>query len=285
MKLSDYIVGQLADWGVRHIFLVTGGGAMHLNDSIGKEPRIQYVCNHHEQASAMAAEAYARISGQPGVVNVTTGPGGINALNGVFGAWTDSIPMLVVSGQVKRETCMRAQGIAGLRQLGDQEADIIAMVEKITKYAVMIDDPLSIRYHLERAWHLAQSGRPGPCWLDIPVDVQAASIDPATVRGYDPAEDNPGHDDPAQNTIAHDPSRLNSDSREVLDRITNAKRPVILAGTGIRAAHAVAEFDELFHRLGVPVTTAWTHDLIASDDPLFCGRPGTIGDRAGNFTV
>jgi acetolactate synthase I/II/III large subunit len=285
MKLSDYIVGQLADWGVRHIFLVTGGGAMHLNDSIGKEPRIQYVCNHHEQASAMAAEAYARISGQPGVVNVTTGPGGINALNGVFGAWTDSIPMLVVSGQVKRETCMRAQGITGLRQLGDQEADVIAMVENITKYAVLIDDPLSIRYHLERAWHLAQSGRPGPCWLDIPVDVQAASIDLATLRRYDPAEDNPGHDDPAQNTIAHDPSRLNSDSRKVLDRITNAKRPVILAGTGIRAAHAVAEFDELFHRLGVPVTTAWTHDLIASDDPLFCGRPGTIGDRAGNFTV
>jgi acetolactate synthase-1/2/3 large subunit len=280
MKLSDYIVGQLADWGVRHIFLVTGGGAMHLNDSIGKEPRIQYVCNHHEQASAMAAEAYARISGQPGVVNVTTGPGGINALNGVFGAWTDSIPMLVVSGQVKRETCMRAQGITGLRQLGDQEADIIAMVEKITKYAVMIDDPLSIRYHLERAWHLAQSGRPGPCWLDIPVDVQSGSIDPATLRGYDPAEDQA-----PQEKVSCDPSRLNSDCREVLDRIRNAKRPVILAGTGVRAAHADAEFDKLYHRLGVPVTTAWTHDLIASNDPLFCGRPGTIGDRAGNFTV
>jgi acetolactate synthase-1/2/3 large subunit len=285
MKLSDYIVGQLADWGVRQIFLVTGGGAMHLNDSIGKEPRIQYVCNHHEQASAMAAEAYARVSGQPGVVNVTTGPGAINALNGVFGAWTDSVPMLVVSGQVKRETCMRAQGITGLRQLGDQEADIIAMVEKITKCAVLIDDPLSIRYHLERAWHLAQSGRPGPCWLDIPVDVQAASIDPATLRGYDPAEDDLAHDGPAKDTIAGDPSRLNSDCREVLDRLRNAKRPVILAGTGVRAAHAVAEFDKLFRRLGVPVTTAWTHDLIASDDPLFCGRPGTIGDRAGNFTV
>ncbi|MGA2204265.1 MAG: thiamine pyrophosphate-binding protein [Terriglobales bacterium] len=277
MKLSDYIVERLAGWGVRHIFLVTGGGAMHLNDSIGKEPRIQYVCNHHEQASAMAAEAYARISGQPGVVNVTTGPGGINALNGVFGAWTDSIPMLVVSGQVKRETCMRAQGITGLRQLGDQEADIIAMVANITKYAVMIDDPLSIRYHLERAWRLAQSGRPGPCWLDIPVDVQAALVDPATLRAYDPTEDEPTQDG--------DSSRLTSDCREVLDRIRNAKRPVILAGTGVRAAHAVAEFDELIHRLGVPVTTAWTHDLIASDDPLFCGRPGAVGDRAGNFTV
>jgi acetolactate synthase I/II/III large subunit len=280
MKLSDYIVGRLADWGVRHIFLVTGGGAMHLNDSIGKESRIQYVCNHHEQAAAMAAEAYARITGQPGVVNVTTGPGGINALNGVFGAWTDSIPMLIVSGQVKRETCMRAQGITGLRQLGDQEADIVAMVAKITKYAVLIDDPLSIRYHLERAWHLAQSGRPGPCWLDIPVDVQAASVDPASLRGYDPAEDK--H---AQDNIAGDPSLLKTHCREVLQRIRNAKRPVILAGTGVRAAHAVVEFDELFHRLAVPVTTAWTHDLIATDDPLFCGRQGTIGDRAGNFTV
>jgi acetolactate synthase-1/2/3 large subunit len=278
MKLSDYLIGQLADWGVRHIFLVTGGGAMHLNDSIGKEARIQFVCNHHEQASAMAAEAYARVSGLPGVVNVTTGPGGINALNGVFGAWTDSIPMLVVSGQVKRETCMRALGITGLRQLGDQEADIVAMVANITKYAVLVDDPLSIRYHLERAWHLAQSGRPGPCWLDIPVDVQAASIDPATLRGYDPAED-----ESALNTI--DNEQLTSYCRDVLDRIRRAKRPVILAGTGVRAAHATAEFDELCHRLGVPVTTAWTHDLIASDDPLFCGRQGTIGDRAGNFTV
>jgi acetolactate synthase-1/2/3 large subunit len=280
MKLSDYIAGQLAEWGVRHIFLVTGGGAMHLNDSIGNESRIQYVCNHHEQASAMAAEGYARISGQPGVVNVTTGPGGINALNGVFGGWTDSIPMLILSGQVKRETCMRVQGITGLRQLGDQEADIVAMVANITKYAVLIDDPLSIRYHLERAWHLAQGGRPGPCWLDIPVDVQAASIDPASLRGYDSSEERHVHDN-----VAGDPAQLKNECREVLERIRNAKHPVILAGTGVRAAHAVAEFDELIHRLGVPVTTAWTHDLIDSDDSLFCGRQGTIGDRAGNFTV
>jgi acetolactate synthase I/II/III large subunit len=280
MKLSDYIVGQFADWGVRHIFLVTGGGAMHLNDSIGRESRIQYVCNHHEQASAMAAEGYARVSGQPGVLNVTTGPGGINALNGVFGAWTDSIPLLVISGQVKRETCMRSQGITGLRQLGDQEADIIAMVAGITKYAVLVDDPLTIRYHLERAWHLVQSGRPGPCWLDIPVDVQAASIEPSSLRGYDPAAD-----EHIQDNTAGDPSKLDSQCQEVLDRLRKAKRPVILAGTGVRAARAVAEFDKLIHQLGIPVTTAWTHDLIATDDPLFCGRQGTIGDRAGNFTV
>jgi len=275
MKLSDYIVGQLADWGVRHIFLVTGGGAMHLNDSIGKETRIHYVCNHHEQASAMAAEAYARIVGHPGVVNVTTGPGGINALNGVFGAWTDSVPMLVISGQVKRETCMRSLGITGLRQLGDQEADIVAMVGGITKYAAFIDDPLSIRYHLERAWHLAQSGRPGPCWLDIPVDVQAAAINPADLRSFDSAKD----------ALLSDSSQLSSQCRKIIERIRSAKRPVILAGTGVRAAQAVEEFDALVHRLGIPITTAWTHDLIASDDPLFCGRPGTIGDRAGNFAV
>jgi acetolactate synthase I/II/III large subunit len=278
MKVSDYIVERLAEWGVRHIFLVTGGGAMHLNNSIGKEPRIQYVCNHHEQASAMAAEGYARISGGPGVVNVTTGPGGINALNGVFGAWTDSVPMLVISGQVKRDTCMRAQGITGLRQLGDQEADIIAMVAKITKYSVMIDDPQSIRYHLERAWRLAQSGRPGPCWIDIPVDVQAASIDPGSLRGYDPAED-------TDQSGGADSPRLQADCCAVLQRIRHAKRPVILAGTGIRAGKAVAEFDELFHRLRIPVTTAWTHDIIPTDDPLFCGRQGTIGDRPGNFAV
>src|SRR5579862_9595329 len=145
VKLSDYIIGQLADWGVRHIFLVTGGGAMHLNDSIGKEPRIEYVCNHHEQASAMAAEGYARISGQTGVVNVTTGPGGINALNGVFGAWTDSVPMLIISGQVKRETCMGTYDLPALRQLGDQEVDIIRMVGGLTKYSKLVTDPTSIR--------------------------------------------------------------------------------------------------------------------------------------------
>ena len=275
MKLSDYIVGRLADWGVRHIFLVTGGGAMHLNDSIGKESRLQYICNHHEQASAMAAEAYARITGQPGVVNVTTGPGGINAINGVFGAWTDSIPMLVVSGQVKRETCMATAGTRDLRQLGDQEVDIVRMVKGITKYSVLVDDPSSIRYHLERAWHLAKSGRPGPCWLDIPVDVQSAQVNEANLRAYDPAEDAPLWSE----------SEVRKQCSEVIERIRAAKRPVIIAGTGVRLANALEEFEQLVLKLQIPVTTAWTHDLIASDHELFCGRPGTIGDRTGNFTV
>jgi acetolactate synthase-1/2/3 large subunit len=275
LKLSDYIVRQLEAWSVRHVFLVTGGGAMHLNDSFGNVAAIRPVCTHHEQGAAIAAEGYARIANAPGVVNVTTGPGGINALNGVFGAWTDSIPMLVISGQVKRETCMAARGITGLRQLGDQEADIISMVRGITKYAVLVDDPHSIAYHLERAWYLASHGRPGPCWLDIPLDVQAADIDPESLRHYDPSEDE----------LRWDSDEVHRLCATVLDKIAAAKRPVVMGGTGVRLAGALSEFERVIRALGAPVTTAWTHDLIDGDDPLFCGRPGTIGERAGNFTV
>jgi acetolactate synthase-1/2/3 large subunit len=275
MKLSNYLVQRLADYDVRHVFMVTGGGAMHLNDSFGHEPRIKYICNHHEQACAMAAEGYARVTGKIGVINVTTGPGGINALNGVFGAWTDSIPMLIVSGQVKRETCMATYNIPGLRQLGDQEADIISMVKGITKYAVLVDDPQTIRCHLEKALYLATSGRPGPCWLDIPVDVQSSLIDESSLPAYDPEEDRP----------RWDLDLLSQQCHEIIERIKASPRPVIMAGSGIRHAKAVDIFDTVIHKLGIPVTTAWTHDLIASDDPLFCGRPGTIGERAGNFTV
>ena len=275
MRVADYIMQTLADHGVRHVFLVTGGGAMHLNDALCLETRIQYVCCHHEQACAMAAEGYARVTGGLGVINVTTGPGGINALNGVFGAWTDSIPMLVVSGQVKRETCMASYPELKLRQLGDQEVDIIGMVKGITKYAVLVTDPATIRYHLERAMYLAEHGRPGPAWLDIPIDVQAAQIAPETLRAYDPAED----------AILQDAEGLRKQCREILARLRGAARPVILAGTGVRLAHVEELFERVIRRLGIPVTTAWTHDLMDSEDPLFCGRPGTIGERAGNFTV
>ena len=275
IKLSDYVMRTLADWGVRHVFLVTGGGAMHLNDSTGKEKRLRYVCTHHEQAAAMAAEAYARVTGDIGVVSVTTGPGSINALNGVFGAWTDSIPMLVISGQVKRETCLASYQLSGLRQLGDQEIDIVRLVSGITKYAALILDPASIGYHLGRARFLAVSGRPGPCWIDIPVDVQSSMVDEHSLRPYDPSED----------TLTWDITGISQVCEQVLERIQQAKRPVILAGTGVRLAHAEAEFEAVVRMLGIPVTTAWTHDLIPSDDELFCGRPGAIGQRAGNFVV
>jgi acetolactate synthase-1/2/3 large subunit len=275
IKLSDYVIRKLEAWGVRHIFMVTGGGAMHLNDSIGQAQHLRYVCTQHEQAAAMAAEAYARVTGIPGVVNVTTGPGGINALNGVFGAWTDSIPMLVISGQVKRETCLHTYAPTALRQLGDQEADIVRMVQGIAKYAVVVDDPRTIRYHLERAWFLARSGRPGPCWLDIPVDVQSAQLDESTLLPYDPVEDQP----------CWHIATIRDQCREIVARLRSAARPVIMAGSGVRLAGAISEFERVIRLLEIPVTTAWTHDIIASDDPLFCGRPGTIGERAGNFTV
>src|ERR1043166_4091729 len=245
IKLSDYIARHLADYGVRHIFMLTGGGAMHLNDSLGHEARIKVICNHHEQACAMAAEGYARVSGSVGVVNVTTGPGGINALNGVFGAWTDSIPMLVISGQVKRETCITSYQIPGLRQIGDQEADIISMARSITKYAVTITEPQTIRYHLERALHLATTGRPGPCWLNVPIDVQASQIEPATLAAYEPKEDAP----------AYALDRLPDVCREVLQRLKNAQRPVILAGKGIRLAGALDLFYAVIRKLGIPIAT------------------------------
>src|ERR1022692_1990022 len=274
MKLSDYIFCQLREWGARHVFLITGGGAMHLNDSIGTSG-LHYICTHHEQAAAMAAEGYARITRKPGILNVTTGPGSINALNGVFGAWTDSIPMLILSGQVKRETCMATYGLTDLRQLGDQEVDIVRMVKGITKYSVLVSEPESIAYHLERAWYLAQNGRPGPCWLDIPVDVQSAQIDETKLKHYDPSEDG----------LVWDRARVSEQVADVLARIKSAERPVMFAGTGVRLAGALDEFDAVIRLLRIPVVTAWTHDLIASDDELFCGRPGTIGERAGNFTV
>ena len=274
MKLSDYIFEKLHAWGAGKVFMVTGGAAMHLNDSIGRSG-LKHVCMHHEQAAAMAAEGHARMTRLPGVVNVTAGPGGINTLNGVFGAWTDSIPMLILSGQVKRETCMSTYGLTDLRQLGDQEVDIVRMVKGITKYAVLVREPNDIAYHLERAWHLAQSGRPGPCWLDIPVDVQSAQIDPEGLRHYDPAED----------ALAFDPAQIAAQATDVIERIRSAERPVIFAGSGVRLGGALQEFEQVTRALRCPVVTAWTHDLIASDDELFCGRPGTIGERAGNFTV
>ncbi|MDR3599030.1 MAG: thiamine pyrophosphate-binding protein [Desulfosporosinus sp.] len=275
MKLSDYIVQYLVQQGVNTVFMVTGGGSMHINDSLGKEASIRKVFNHHEQASAMAAEAYARIIGNLGVINVTTGPGGINAINGVFGAWTDSVPMLIISGQVKRETIVGHHKLP-LRQLGDQECDIVNMVQGITKYSVMITEPETIRFHLEKALFLAISGRPGPVWLDIPLDVQAAQIDAAELTGFSQEQD--------QSLPIHD--KLIQLASDVLAHIRKAKRPVLMVGTGIRRAKAEEILDQVIEKLGIPVAPAWgAYDLMPSDHRLFAGRPGTVGDRAGNFVV
>ncbi|HEX8834706.1 MAG TPA: thiamine pyrophosphate-binding protein [Abditibacteriaceae bacterium] len=278
IRVADYIAQRLAQWNVKHLFLVTGGGAMHLNDAIGRCDGLEYICCHHEQACAMAAEAYSRVTGAPGVVNVTTGPGGINALNGVFGAYTDSIPMLVVSGQVKRETCMASYNIPGLRQLGDQEANIIDMVRGITKYAALIDDPASIRYHLEKAWYLAAEGRPGPVWLDVPVDVQGSLVEPDELVGFTP--------EVQPNSLVLHGDTLKASVADVLQRLATAKRPVILAGHGVRMAGAQQELLDFAARLNIPVTAAWNAaDLVPNDHPCYAGRPGTVGERAGNFAV
>jgi acetolactate synthase-1/2/3 large subunit len=269
--VATYLAQRLASAGSRHVFMVTGGGAMFLNDAFAHLPGLDPVCFHHEQAAAMAAEAYARIAEFPPVLNVTTGPGGINALNGVFGAWTDSVPMIVVSGQVKRATCLATAPVPGLRQLGDQEGEIVPMARGITKYAAVVKRAEDIAWHLDQALHQALTGRPGPVWLDIPIDVQSAAIDQAALRRWTPP---PVVSSSCLAAVA-----------EIVQRLREAKRPVIMAGTGVRAARAVAGFESVIRRLGIPVTTAWTHDLIASDDPLYCGRPGSIGTRAGNFAV
>jgi acetolactate synthase I/II/III large subunit len=275
IKVSDYIAQTLAAHGIRDVFLVTGGGAMHLNDAIAKCPDLTHICCHHEQACAIAAESYYRLTNRLAAVNVTTGPGGTNAITGVFGAWTDSLGMIVISGQVKWETLVRSTDLP-LRQLGDQEIDIIKMVESITKYAVMVTDPTSIRYHLERALYLAQAGRPGPVWLDIPMNVQGAQIDETQLVGYDPIED----------LLPSTATDLTPICAQILDRLQQAERPVILAGPGIRLGKATTEFLELVDRLGIPVVTSFNaHDLIWYEHPAFIGRQGTIGDRAGNFAV
>ncbi len=276
IRLADYIADFLVENGITNMFTVTGGGAMTLNDAFGHKEGLTCTYFHHEQACAIAGEAYARIDNKIAAVCVTTGPGGTNAITGVVGAYTDSIPMLVISGQVKYSTTARSTGLP-LRCVGDQEFDITKAVGCMTKYAVMVTDANDIRYHLKKALFLAYNGRPGPVWLDIPGNIQGAKIDPETLRDYDPAEDaakeNPSA--PSKQTIS-----------EIISRLKQAKRPVVYAGSAIRYAGCHAEFLALAEKMNIPVVTAWNSiDNIASDHPLFVGRPGNMGDRAGNFAV
>lgn len=275
MKLSDYVANKVVEFGVKHVFMVTGGGAMHLNHSFGTHKELECVFNHHEQACAIAAEAYYRLTNRLALVNITSGPGGTNAITGVYGAFVDSVGMVVLSGQVKYETTVRSTGLP-LRQYGDQELDIEALVRPITKYCTMVTDPQTIRYHLEKAFYLATSGRPGPCWLDIPLNVQGARIDPETLAGFDPAE----LDEPWKMTD------LQRASRSIMGKISQAKRPVVFAGGGVRLSGQHAAFLQLVDKLGIPIVTGWNaHDVIWDAHPYYAGRPGTIGDRAGNFVA
>lgn len=286
IRLSDYVAQILFDHGVRHVFMLTGGGAMHLNDALGRAEGLRYVCCHHEQALAMAAESYTRLSGRIAAVNVTTGPGGINALNGVHGAYTDSIAMIVLSGQVKRETLANNAPVR-LRQLGDQEADTIAIVKPITKFAAMVSDPQDIRYLMEKALWLATTGRPGPVWIDIPIDIQAMPIDPSTLRGFDPRIEGYGRDFalPAEyGWLTGEP--LRDAARSVVAALRQAERPVLLPGTGVRISGSHDVFLKIADKLGIPIAPGWNaQDVVDDTNPCYVGRPGTVGDRAGNFAV
>lgn len=278
IKLSDYVANFFADHGVTNCFGVVGGMAMHLDDSFANHKKIKFIYNHHEQAAAFAAEAYARLNNKIAVLCVTSGPGALNALNGVAGGYLDSIPMFVLSGQVRYDTTKRygEKFSKGLRQVGDCEYDIVPSVEPMTKYATMIEDPNQIRYALEKGWYLANSGRPGPVWLDIPVNFQSAYVETDNLKGYNPEED----------SKALPPKVETKTLQDILHKIKNAKRPVIYAGGGIRLSDTFKDFRKLVEKLNVPVVTYWNSiDLMESDNNLYVGRGGNMGDRAGNYAV
>jgi len=290
MRLADYVAERCAQAGARHVFLVTGGGAMHLNDALGRHKDLTPVCFHHEQGAAIAAESYYRINNQLCVLNVTTGPGGINALNGVFGAYVDSCGMLVVSGQVKNETYLRNYSLP-MRQLGDQEVDIVSMARPIVKYATTLKDPKLIKEVMDKAIFLATHGRPGPVWVDIPVDMQSTQIAPDLLKGWDENLTTLALDPAVTENTRLELMNLGLDQYErdipaIIDRLYQAKRPVIYAGTGVRLSGMHDEFLELVERLGIPVVSSFNaYDVLTNDHPQYCGHPGTVGDRAGNFAV
>lgn len=275
MRVADYIADYIYQLGVKHIFMVSGGGMMFLSDGIAQHPRLKPVCNHHEQASAMAAVSYAKYTGNLGVAYVTTGCGGTNTITGLLGAWQDNVPCLFISGQCKRKETVRNSGLA-LRQFGVQEADIIAIVQPLTKYAAMINDPEQIAYHLDKAVSLAKKGRPGPVWLDIPLDVQGASINENVLRRYQESE--------SVRSYKEEPS---ADEIAAIDaHIKASKRPVIIAGQGIRLAKAIPQFKTFLARHKIPIVASRLGiDVLPSNHPLFIGRIGNKGDRAGNFAV
>ncbi|HWU85585.1 MAG TPA: thiamine pyrophosphate-binding protein [Rhodocyclaceae bacterium] len=272
MRVADYLMAALAEAGVGHVFLLPGGGAMYLNDALVCEKRLTPIPCQHEQAAGIAAEAYGRVQENFGVCMVTSGPGATNVLTPVAGAWIESIPLLVVSGQVKRPDLLAGRP---LRQGGVQEMDIVPMVKTITKYAVILDDPQQARYHLERALYEMRNGRAGPVWIDVPLDVQAAQVDPATLVGFTP---------PAEDAAAA--SDLGKASASVMALLAKAEKPLILAGHGVRLAGGARALLAEAERLQVPVATTWNAlDIIPADHPLYAGRPGVVALRQGNFAV
>lgn len=267
MKISDYIMDFIASLGVREVFCVTGGGAMHMNNSLGCSEKLKGVFMLHEQGASIAAESYARTNEGYGVCLVTSGPGGTNAITGLVGAYIDSIPVIFISGQAKRADLIGDQGI---RQFGIQEVDIISLVSSYSKYAVQIKSADSIRYELEKAAAIAVNGRPGPVWIDVPLDIQASEINPDLLTGYK---------NDLQEYVVDD-----SDVTDVIFELNESKKPVLVLGHGIRLSHSVNKSRELYELLNIPVLTSWNGvDLIEESHPLYFGRPGAVGQRAANL--
>lgn len=271
IKVSDYIAKYLVDNGIDTMFTITGGGAMHLNDSFGHQKGLKCYYNHHEQACSTAAEGYFRASGKVASVCVTTGPGGTNAITGVMAAYLDSIPMIVISGQVKTSNIVSYTGL-NLRQFGDQEFDIVRMIKYITKYAVMVDDPKMIKFHLDKAFFECRSGRPGPVWLDIPLDIQASIIDT---------------DDLVDCVIDEKKNIITDKELSIIsDKIKCSKRPIIYVGSSVRLSGNLDLFHKLIDKLNIPVVVACNSiDSIPTSHRLYAGIGGCNGNRAGNFAV
>ena len=300
MKVSNYIAQKLVDEGITQVFTVTGGGAMHLNDALGHQEGLTCLYNHHEQASAIAAESYARIHNKIAALCVTTGPGGTNAITGVVGGWLDSIPMFIVSGQVRYDTTARWSGV-GIRAMGDQEFDIVKSIACMTKYSEMVIDARRIRFCVEKALYLSYTGRRGPTWLDIPLDIQGAYIETDDLIGFD--KDNyeaggTGWAAPSEAEIPEDtsgkgelreklpPKVTKETARAIIEQIKKSRRPVCNVGNGVRLGGAHQVFLRVVEKLGIPVVTGWnSEDCLWDDHPLYVGRPGGFGDRPGNFAV
>lgn len=274
IRVADYIANFIYSQGVETVFMVTGGGMMFLSDAVAQHPEMKYICNHHEQAVAMAAVAYSKFTENLGAAYITTGCGGTNAMTGLLGAWQDNIPSIFISGQSKRKETVRNSGL-NLRKFGVQEADIIALVEPITKYSMMINEPEEIAYHLEKATYLAKSGRPGPVWIDVPLDVQGALVEEAEMKRFQPQAATEYKDNPTEAEV-----------NTVIDLIGKAKRPIILAGQGIRLSKSLTEFKAFVERTQIPVvSTVLGIGLLPSEHPLFIGKVGTKGSRAGNLAM
>jgi len=269
IKLSDYVIKRLKEkYNVARVYMIPGGGAMHLNDSIGRY--IPYVCNHHEQGCAFAAEGQARYTNDLAVVCTTSGPGALNAVTGVFGQWTDSVPVLYISGQIKRATLMASYPDLKIRQIGDQEVNIISVVKSITKYAICVTKPEEIKYHLDRAIYEALNGRRGPVWLDIPLDIQSAMIDENNLIDFIPEKEYKAD------------LRLN----EAVEHLSIAKRPLIVAGHGVRISDQISLLKEFITKFNLPIVSTFNGaDIIEETNPNYIGRIGTIGQRAGNFAL